>query len=226
MIKRRHTNSSSHFTHPLHIHLSLSQPLASLAKEPQNGTEKQASSGISFSIWPPTKRTRDAITSRLIETLSTQSVLSKRYGTIPQEQASKAALRIEEEAFSVATAVASSEKDGLEVLQLYSKEISKRMLETVKARAGSGVNGDDSATETASADVTPRAVENEESGASRGSAVLIHGLAGQLKCFGEKKLIQNETWLGPWADFDVRLQLYSQVFDQKITVGGGERISV
>ena len=126
------------------------------------GIEKQASSGISFSIWPPTKRTRDAITSRLIETLSTQSVLSKRYGTIPQEQASEAALRIEEEAFSVATTVASSEKDGLEVLQLYSKEISKRMLETVKARAGSGVNGDNYATETASADVTPRAVENEE----------------------------------------------------------------
>ncbi|KAJ6328031.1 hypothetical protein OIU77_009839 [Salix suchowensis] len=184
MIKRRHTNSS-HISHQLHIHLSLNpSPLlqkrtpkmsdsettttVSTIEPPSEdhssaeGTKKQTSSGISFSIWPPTKRTRDAITSRLIETLSTQSVLSKRYGTIPQEQASEASLRIEEEAFSVATAVASSEKDGLEVLQLYSKEISKRMLETVKARAGSGVNGDNSATETASADVTPKAVENEE----------------------------------------------------------------
>ncbi|KAG6749051.1 MFP1 attachment factor 1 family protein [Populus alba x Populus x berolinensis] len=126
------------------------------------GTKKQTSSSFSFSIWPPTQRTRDAIITRLIETLSTTSVLSKRYGTIPQEEASEASRRIEEEAFSVATTVASSEKDGLEVLQLYSKEISKRMLETVKARAGSGANGDNSATETASADVTPKAVENEE----------------------------------------------------------------
>ncbi|CAK7347480.1 unnamed protein product [Dovyalis caffra] len=125
-------------------------------------TKKQASSGISFSIWPPTQRTRDAVVTRLIETLSATSVLSKRYGTIPHEEASEVARRIEEEAFSVATTAASSEDDGLEVLQLYSKEISKRMLDTVKARAGSGANGDNSATETVSADVTPTTAASEE----------------------------------------------------------------
>ncbi|KAJ7958213.1 MFP1 attachment factor 1 [Quillaja saponaria] len=45
-------------------------------------------STVSFSIWPPTQRTRDAVINRLIETLSTPSVLSKRYGTISLEDAS------------------------------------------------------------------------------------------------------------------------------------------
>ncbi|CAL1396034.1 unnamed protein product [Linum trigynum] len=90
-----------------------------------------------LSIWPPSQRTRDAVISRLIETLSTPSVLSKRYGTIPTDEAAEAARRIEEEAFAASSHSTTPEDDGLEILQQYSKEISKRMLETVKARAGS-----------------------------------------------------------------------------------------
>ncbi|OVA02036.1 WPP domain [Macleaya cordata] len=98
--------------------------------------------GISFSIWPPTQRTRDAVINRLIETLSTPSVLSKRYGSMNADEASSTARVIEEEAFSAATSASgdngsstTAEDDGIEILQIYSKEISKRMLEAVKAKA-------------------------------------------------------------------------------------------
>ncbi|KAK1405658.1 MFP1 attachment factor 1 [Heracleum sosnowskyi] len=91
---------------------------------------------ISFSIWPPSQRTRDAVTNRLVETLSSPSVLSKRYGTLPEAEAAATAKLIEEEAFAAASSTAASDDDGIEILQGYSKEISKRMLETVKARAG------------------------------------------------------------------------------------------
>ncbi|KAI3440378.1 uncharacterized protein J3R85_003720 [Psidium guajava] len=90
---------------------------------------------VAFSIWPPSQRTRDAVVTRLIETLSTPSVLSKRYGTLPQDEAASAARVIEEEAFNAAAGAAAADDDGIEVLQIYSKEISKRMLDSVKARA-------------------------------------------------------------------------------------------
>lgn len=98
---------------------------------------------VSFSIWPPTERTRGAVTTRLVETLSAPSILSKRYGTMAAEEAAEAAKRIEAEAFEAAggaVAEGGDGGDGIEVLQVYSKEISKRMLEAVKARsAGAGV---------------------------------------------------------------------------------------
>ncbi|KAE8674730.1 WPP domain-containing protein 1 [Hibiscus syriacus] len=92
-------------------------------------------SNLTFKIWPPTQRTRDAVLNRLVETLSSESVLSKRYGTIAMEEAYAVAKLIEEEAFSVAQESFSTDEDGIEILQVYSKEISKRMLDTVKARA-------------------------------------------------------------------------------------------
>lgn len=90
-----------------------------------------------FSIWPPTQKTRDAVIERLIETLSSPaSILSKRYGTIPRGNASDIAIRIEEEAFNAAGASANADGgDGVEILQVYSKEVSKRMLEGIKSRS-------------------------------------------------------------------------------------------
>ncbi|KAE9588391.1 hypothetical protein Lal_00002952 [Lupinus albus] len=112
-------------------------PPSQMEAPPQPNTSPNPSttkaSSISFSIWPPTQRTRDAVINRLIETLSTPSVLSKRYGTLSSDEASAAACQIEDEAF--AAAGASTDEDGVEILQAYSKEISKRMLDTVKARA-------------------------------------------------------------------------------------------
>ncbi|KAG1366840.1 MFP1 attachment factor 1 [Cocos nucifera] len=94
-------------------------------------------------IWPPSQRTREAVIQRLVETLSTESILSKRYGVLSPSDASDAARRIEEEAFASASSSSSSGgsaasvDDGIETLQIYSKEISQRMLETVKAKASS-----------------------------------------------------------------------------------------
>ncbi|KAF3675022.1 MFP1 attachment factor 1 [Capsicum chinense] len=102
---------------------------------PQSPESQIKPSTISFSIWPPTQRTRDAVINRLIESLSTPSILSKRYGTLPQDEASDAARRIEEEAFVAAGSTANGNDDGIEILEVYSKEISKRMIETVKSRS-------------------------------------------------------------------------------------------
>ncbi|KAH7652436.1 WPP domain-containing protein [Dioscorea alata] len=94
---------------------------------------------LALQIWPPTQRTRDAVRSRLVENLSSPSVLTKRYGAFPIDEASTVARRIEEEAFGAASASAAADAgsvdEGIEVIQIYSKEISKRMLEAVKARA-------------------------------------------------------------------------------------------
>jgi hypothetical protein len=81
----------------------------------------------------------------LIETLSTSSVLSKRYGTMSADESSVAARKIEDEAFSVADAFSSSDNDSIKILEVYSKEISKRMIETVKARSSLVDDGNASA---------------------------------------------------------------------------------
>ncbi|GAB2228354.1 hypothetical protein Droror1_Dr00010189 [Drosera rotundifolia] len=86
----------------------------------------------SISIWPPTQRTRDAVITRLIETLSQPSFLSKRYGSLSAIDASATARSVEEEAFVAASE--SGEEDGIEVLQVYSREISRRMLFAVKSK--------------------------------------------------------------------------------------------
>nr|XP_043606941.1 MFP1 attachment factor 1-like [Erigeron canadensis] len=113
---------------------------------------------VSFSIWPPTQRTRDAVIKRLIESLSGKSVLSDRYGQIPITEAEVISRRIEEESFTAAggSSPPAAGDDGIEILQVYSKEISKRMLDTAKARSGnvtSSVN-EESDNDGASAVVT------------------------------------------------------------------------
>ncbi|XP_075511884.1 MFP1 attachment factor 1-like [Primulina tabacum] len=116
---------------------------------------------VSFSIWPPTERTRDAVRNRLVETLSSTSILSKRYGTLSREEAVDVAKLIEEEAFESIGATAATDGDGIEILQVYSKEISKRMLETVKVRSGeSGAPEEQPANEP-----TPKA-EEEDAGST------------------------------------------------------------
>lgn len=132
---------------------------------PSTTTATTKPGATSFSIWPPTQRTRDAVINRLIETLSTPSVLSKRYGTLSSDEASAAARQIEEEAFAAAGASASADEDGIEILQTYSKEISKRMLDTVKSKVPSASAVDnggasDVASPTAADDVVTAAVSD------------------------------------------------------------------
>ncbi|XP_047341978.1 MFP1 attachment factor 1-like [Impatiens glandulifera] len=106
--------------------------MADVADESKSQPEKLPTS---FSIWPPTQRTRDAVINRLIDTLTAPSILSNRYGTLPQNEAEETARRIEDHAFNTLSASASQDDDGIEILQAYSKEISKGMLDAVKARS-------------------------------------------------------------------------------------------
>ena len=56
---------------------------------------------------------------------------------MPSDKASSATRLIEMEAFSTDVASASAEDDGIEILQVYSHKISRKMLDIVKTRASS-----------------------------------------------------------------------------------------
>uniref|UniRef100_N1QXW4 WPP domain-containing protein n=1 Tax=Aegilops tauschii TaxID=37682 RepID=N1QXW4_AEGTA len=119
-------------------------------------------SPFSFSIWPPTQRTRDAVVRRLVDTLAGDTLLCKRYGAVPAADAEPAARAIEAEAFDAAAvtggaaasveegnqapqpqpkegnpplSMSASVEEGIEALQLYSKEVSRRLLDFVKSRS-------------------------------------------------------------------------------------------
>jgi hypothetical protein len=93
-----------------------------------------AVSAFSFNLWPPSKRTRAAVVERMVKTLSSPSILSKKYGQFDSEQAQVHAKKIEEEAFSASQNFAATNPgdSGSHVLQFYSKEVSKLMLDTAK----------------------------------------------------------------------------------------------
>uniref|UniRef100_A0A0D9VR17 WPP domain-containing protein n=1 Tax=Leersia perrieri TaxID=77586 RepID=A0A0D9VR17_9ORYZ len=98
----------------------------------------EESGGFSFSIWPPTQRTRDAVVRRLVDTLGGDTILCKRYGAVPAADAEPAARGIEAEAFDAAAvsgAAAASVEEGIKALQFYSKEVSRRLLDFVKSRS-------------------------------------------------------------------------------------------
>uniref|UniRef100_A0A804QLU9 WPP domain-containing protein n=1 Tax=Zea mays TaxID=4577 RepID=A0A804QLU9_MAIZE len=108
---------------------------SSAAPAPAGGNHSPA---FSFSIWPPTQRTRDAVVRCLVETLAGDTVLCKRYGAVPVADAEPAARAIETEAFDAVAAaggVAASVEEGNEALQSYSKEVSHRLLDFVKSRS-------------------------------------------------------------------------------------------
>ena len=76
----------------------------------------------SLSIWPPSQRTRDAVVRRLVQTLAAPSVLSQRYGAVPEAEAEPAAAAVQAEAFAVASESAAgaspaSVDEGIEVLE-------------------------------------------------------------------------------------------------------------
>jgi hypothetical protein len=89
----------------------------------------------SLAIWPPSQRTRDAVVRRLVQTMAAPSVLSQRYGAVPEPEAERAAAAVEAEAFAAASESAATVEEGIEVLQAYSKEVSRRLLELAKSRA-------------------------------------------------------------------------------------------
>ncbi|XP_040378334.1 MFP1 attachment factor 1-like [Oryza brachyantha] len=114
------------------------EELPSAAAAAAGGGGGEESTGFSFSIWPPTQRTRDAVVRRLVDTLGGDTILCKRYGAVPAADAEPAARAIEAEAFDAAAvsgAAAASVEEGIEALQLYSKEVSRRLLDFVKSRS-------------------------------------------------------------------------------------------
>jgi len=108
-----------------------------LAAAPAGG---DPSAAFSLSIWPPTQRPRDDMVRRLVETLTTDTILCKRYGAVPGADADPAARAIEAEAFDAAAAIggaAASVEEGIKALQFYSKEVSRRLRDFVKSRSAS-----------------------------------------------------------------------------------------
>ncbi|KAL2326621.1 hypothetical protein Fmac_025679 [Flemingia macrophylla] len=97
-----------------------------------------ASAATTFNSWLSSQPTRDVVVNRPIGTLSATSILSKRYNTLSSNEASVVTCQIEDEVFSSATVmVTASTIDGIETLQLYSREISKHMLKTNTATSSS-----------------------------------------------------------------------------------------
>jgi hypothetical protein len=130
-------NAGAEDTHP-----APPEAAADDSATPPASAEKPSSAEAllpSLSIWPPSKRTRDAVVRRVVQTLAAPSYLSKRYGALPEPEAERAAADVEAEAFAAASESASASpaslEDGIQVLQVYSKEVSRRLLELVKARA-------------------------------------------------------------------------------------------
>ncbi|XP_039027055.1 MFP1 attachment factor 1-like [Hibiscus syriacus] len=109
------------------------EPEKTLSQDQVDNTAAKLNN-LTLRIWPPTQQTRNVVINRLVETLSSASVLSKRYVMIPEDEASSIAKTIEEEAFSLAGGAFFPDDNGIEILQMYSKEISKRMLDTVRSR--------------------------------------------------------------------------------------------
>ncbi|XP_044983572.1 MFP1 attachment factor 1-like, partial [Hordeum vulgare subsp. vulgare] len=74
----------------------------------------------------------------LVDTLAGDTLLCKRYGAVPAVEVKPVARAIEAEAFDaavVAGGAAASIEEGIEALQLYSKEVSRRLLDFVKSRS-------------------------------------------------------------------------------------------
>ncbi|KFK31756.1 hypothetical protein AALP_AA6G155100 [Arabis alpina] len=76
-------------------------PDANPMKETRKESEVEKKKKKSLRIWPPSQNSRDAVVNRLVETLTTVSIFSKRYGTLGSEEALIVAKNIEEEAYGV-----------------------------------------------------------------------------------------------------------------------------
>ncbi|KAF8016578.1 hypothetical protein BT93_H1947 [Corymbia citriodora subsp. variegata] len=95
---------------------------------------QQPDPDVTYRIWPPAQPTREAIVSRLVETLSSPSALSARYGALPLDEAASVARAIEREAFASTGAAASADDDSADVFQAYALAIGRRALHAVQPR--------------------------------------------------------------------------------------------
>ncbi|KAL6614598.1 hypothetical protein ACP70R_036868 [Stipagrostis hirtigluma subsp. patula] len=97
----------------------------SIAKEPRT---------FSINLWPPSESTRLMLVESMTKNLSTESIVSRKYGLLGKEEAHENAKRIEEICFASANEHFKNEPDGdgSSAVKLYAKETSKMMLEVLK----------------------------------------------------------------------------------------------
>ncbi|MQM15985.1 hypothetical protein Taro_048940 [Colocasia esculenta] len=107
---------------------------AAATEEGEEEEEEEEEELLTLPIWPPSQWAREAVIQSLTESLSSPSSLFEKYGPVPLEEAAAAARRIEQEAFAAVSPPAPAaggggdDDDGMETLNAYSKEISKRVV--------------------------------------------------------------------------------------------------
>ncbi|KAM7279987.1 hypothetical protein ACFE04_007121 [Oxalis oulophora] len=96
---------------------------------------------FSVKLWPPSQNTRLMLVERVRDNLSVKSIFTKKYGTLSRQDAEENAKIIEDMAFDSANKHYENEPDGdgSYAVQLYARECSKLLLETLKKNAGAGV---------------------------------------------------------------------------------------
>lgn len=89
---------------------------------------------FSLKLWPPSHNTRLMLLERITNNLSSQSIFTKKYGSLSKEEAAEHAKEIEEIAFSTTNEHYEKEPDGdgSSAVQLYAKECSRYILEVLK----------------------------------------------------------------------------------------------
>ncbi|KAL9239158.1 hypothetical protein vseg_013505 [Gypsophila vaccaria] len=89
---------------------------------------------FSIKLWPPSQNTRIMLVNRLTSNLSTPTIFTQKYGCLSTVEAGENAKQIEEEAFNVANQHYEKEPDGdgSSAVQVYARECSKLVLETLK----------------------------------------------------------------------------------------------
>lgn len=88
---------------------------------------------FTIKLWPPSKTTRAMLVERMTKNLSAESIFSRKYGLLSEEEARLDAEELEETGYAIANDFfEKGDDDGSSTVQLYAKETSKLMLEVIK----------------------------------------------------------------------------------------------
>ncbi|XP_072981949.1 uncharacterized protein [Typha latifolia] len=100
----------------------------------ETATQKFQPRTFSIKLWPPSETTRLMLVERMTKNLSSESIFSRKYGLLSEEEATENAKRIEEACFDSANEhfMKEPDGDGSSAVQLYAKETSKLILEVLK----------------------------------------------------------------------------------------------
>lgn len=89
---------------------------------------------FSIKLWPPSASTRAKLVEKMTKNLSSETIFSRKYGLLSEEEAYENAKHIEDECFIAASEHFQNEPDGdgSSAVQFYAKQTSKLMLEVLK----------------------------------------------------------------------------------------------